>query len=67
MGLHKGAYILGGGAYKGRGGCKGGGLYSEVYGMYGFHDFQCMVFPCSSQINKKITHYIIDVDKIYLF
>ena len=39
----------------------GGGLYSEVYGMYGFHDFQCIVFPCSSQINKKITHYIIDL------
>jgi hypothetical protein len=43
-----------------------GGLYSEVYSMYGFHDFQCIIFPCSSQINKKITHYIIDVDKIYL-
>ena len=55
MGLHEGDYIW------------GGGLYSEVYGMYGFHDFQCIVFPCSSQINKKITHYIIDVDKIYLF
>ena len=35
--------------------------------MYDIHDYQCIVFPCSSQINKKITHYIIDVDKIYLF
>ena len=35
--------------------------------MYGFHDFQCIVFHCSSQINKKIKHYIIDVDTINLF
>ena len=62
MGLQKGAYIQGE-LYTGG----GGGLYSEVYGMYGFHDFQCIVFHCSSQINKKITHYIIDVDKINLF
>jgi hypothetical protein len=55
MGLHKGGLYT------------GGDLYSEVYGMYGFHDFQCIVFPCSSQINKKITHYIIEVYKIYLF
>ena len=32
MGLHK----RGGGAYI------QGGLYLEVYGMYGFHDFQCI-------------------------
>jgi hypothetical protein len=57
MGLHKGGLYTG----------ERRGLYSEIYGMYGFHDFRCMVFPCSSQINKKITHYIIDVDKIYLF
>ena len=36
MGLQKGAYIQGE-LYTG-----GGGLYSEVYGMYGFHDFQCI-------------------------
>ena len=62
MGLHKGAYIRGGlihgGAYIRGGLIHGRFLYLEVYGMYGFHDFQCIVFPCSSQINKKITHYI---------
>ena len=49
MGLHKGGlYTVGGG-----GGGVRLGLYSEVYGMYGFHDFQCIVFPCSSQIKKR--------------
>ena len=31
MGLHKGGGLI----YR-------GGLYLEVYGMYGFHDFQCI-------------------------
>ena len=53
MGLHKGgAYIQGGG--------------------YIWRFMVCMVFMIfsvysSSQINKKITHYRIDVDKMYLF
>ena len=35
--------------------------------MYDFHDFQCIVFPCSLQINKKITHYIIVLIKSIYF
>ena len=54
MGLHKG----------------GGGLYTG--GGYIWRFMICIVFMIfsvyrSSQINKKITHYRIDVDKIYLF
>ena len=48
---------------------KGGGLYT---GGFICRFMVCMVFMIfsvysSSQINKKITHYRIDVDKIYLF
>ena len=49
---------------------RGGGLISR--GDYIWRFMVCMVFMIFSvyslsQINKKITHYRIDVDKIYLF